>query len=96
MGPQRHPYRENAAAVEDQMITVKLYGLLRLDSGIRELSLEAKTVSELCSRLPEKTDRITKKDLGGCVFLVNGKVSGRRTKLTDGDVVQLMPPVAGG
>ena len=78
------------------MITVKLYGLLRLDSGIRELSVEAATVAELYSRLPEKIDRIRKKDLEGCVLLVNGKVSNRRTKLTDGDVVQLMPPVAGG
>ena len=68
------------------MITVKLYGLLRLDSGIRELDLEAATVAAL----------FTKKDLEGCVLLVNGKVSSRRAKLADGDVVQLLPPVAGG
>lgn len=78
------------------MITVKLYGLLRLDSGIRELSLDAKTVPELYSRLFEKTDRISKKDLEGCVLLVNGKAASRRTKLADGDVVQLLSPVAGG
>ena len=78
------------------MITVKLYGLLRLDSGIRELSLDAKTVPELYSRLLEKTDRISKKDLEGCVLLVNGKAANRRTKLADGDVVQLLAPVAGG
>lgn len=78
------------------MITVKLYGLLRLDSGIRELSLDAKTVPELYSRLLEKTDRISKKDLEGCVLLVNGKAANKRTKLADGDVVQLLSPVAGG
>lgn len=78
------------------MITVKLYGLLRLDSGIRELDMEAATVEELYTRLPEITDRITKKDLRGCVLLVNGKACRRKTKLADGDVVQLMPPVAGG
>lgn len=78
------------------MITVKLYGLLRLDSGIRELSLDAKTVPELYSRLLEKTDRISKKDLEGYVLLVNGKTANRRTKLADGDVVQLLSPVAGG
>ena len=78
------------------MITVKLYDLLRLDSGIRELSLDAKTVLELYSRLLEKTDRISKKDLEGCVLLVNGKAANRRTKLADGDVVQLLSPVAGG
>ena len=78
------------------MITVKLYGLLRLDSGIRELSLDAKTVPEVYSRLLEKTDRISKKDLEGCVLLVNGKAANRRTKLADGDVVQLLSPIAGG
>ena len=78
------------------MITVKLYGLLRLDSGIRELSVDAKNVSQLYSRLLAETDRITKKDLEGCALLVNGKVSNRRTKLADGDVVQLLPPIAGG
>ena len=78
------------------MITVKLYGLLRLASGIRELSLDVKTVPELYSRLLEKTDRISKKDLEGCVLLVNGKAANRRTKLADGDVVQLLSPVAGG
>lgn len=78
------------------MITVKFYGLLRLDAGIRELNVEAASVTELYARVAEKTDRITRKHLEGCVLLVNGKVSGRRTKLTDGDVVQLMPPVAGG
>ena len=78
------------------MITVKIYGLLRLDAGIRELNVEAASVTELYARVAEKTDRITRKDLEGCVLLVNGKVSSRRTKLTDGDVVQLMPPVAGG
>ena len=78
------------------MITVKLYGLLRLDTGIRELSLDAKTVPELYSRLLEHSDRITKKDLEGCVLLVNGKAANRRTKLADGDVVQLLSPVAGG
>ena len=78
------------------MITVKLYGLLRLDSGIRELSVDAATVAELYARLLENTDRITRKDLYGCVLLVNWKAVSRRERLADGDVVQLMPPVAGG
>ena len=78
------------------MITVKLYGLLRLDAGIRELSVDAATVAELYARLLENTDRITRKDLYGCVLLVNGKAVSRRARLADSDVVQLMPPVAGG
>lgn len=78
------------------MITVRFYGLLRLDAGVREMNLEAAAVPELFARIAQRNPRITKKDLEGCVLLINGKISSRRAKLTDGDVVQLMPPVAGG
>ena len=54
------------------MIRVKLYGLLRIDSGIKERQLEA------------------------AVSLVNGSPANKRTKLTDGDTVIFMSPVAGG
>lgn len=78
------------------MITVKFYGLLRLDAGVREMKLEAATVPELYTRLSQQNQRITKKDLRRCVLLINGKISSARAKLADGDVVQLLPPVAGG
>ena len=76
------------------MITVKLYGLLRIESGIRQKQLEARTVKEVMAALADCG--IPKKDLGGCVIFVNGEKAGKRTKLTDGDLVVLMPPVAGG
>lgn len=78
------------------MITVKLYGLLRLDAGIKELRLEAQTVPQLYDALLQQTDRITRKDLEGCVVLVNGSQVNRRRKLQDGDQVTLLSPVAGG
>ena len=78
------------------MITVKLYGLLRLDSGIRERQLKAATVNEVFSLLLKETDRITRKDLDGCVILINGKEGKARNKLKDGDQVILLSPVAGG
>ena len=39
-------------------------------------------------------DGIAKVD--GCVVFVNGESANKRRKLTDGDTVTLMPPVAGG
>ena len=78
------------------MITVRFYGLLRLDAGVREMTVAASTVAELFALISWQNPRITKKDLEGCVLLINGKVRSRRAKLADGDVVQLMPPVAGG
>ena len=76
------------------MITVKLYGLLRLESGIREKQLSAATVKEVLEDLADCG--IARKDLYGCVILVNGKPANKRSKLTDGDAVVLMSPVAGG
>ena len=76
------------------MITVKLYGLLRLDSGIKERSLEAQTVMEVYEELAKLG--IDRKALDGCAVLINGKPGKKRATLQNGDVVQLLPPVAGG
>ena len=76
------------------MITVRLYGLLRLDSGIRERQLEAGTIKQVYAQLLALG--LSRKDLAGCVLLVNGKPANKRKKLRDGDVLQLMSPVAGG
>lgn len=78
------------------MITVKLLGLLRLDSGIRELTLKADSMKEVYTALLARSDRITPKKLNGCVILINGRQGSKRSKLEDGDQVVLMSPVAGG
>ena len=76
------------------MITVKLYGLLRIESGIKEKQLEAATMREVLISL-EKCG-ISKQDLDSCIILINGKNGNKRSKLADGDTVVLMSPVAGG
>ena len=76
------------------MITVKLYGLLRIDSGIRERKIEGASMKDVFQDLMQQG--ISQKDLKGCLILVNGKPANKRNALQDGDVVQLMPPVAGG
>ena len=75
------------------MITVKLFGLVRLETGIKELEIDAKNISELKKGLARF---IPEDKIKGCVLLVNGKQASRFTKLNDGDQVMLMPPVAGG
>ena len=76
------------------MIRVKLYGLLRLESGIKERQLEAATVKEVLEDL--ERCGIPRKKLDATVILVNGKNVNKRSKLSDGDTVVLMSPVAGG
>ena len=76
------------------MITVKLYGLLRIESGIKEKKMEAATVKEVLDALTDCG--ISKRDLNSCIILINGNSANKRSKLTDGDTVVLMSPVAGG
>ena len=76
------------------MITVKLYGLLRIDSGIKQCQLEAGSMKEVLEQLALRG--IPSQDLNGCIMLVNGKAANKRTVLNPGDEVQLLSPVAGG
>ena len=76
------------------MITVKLYGLLRLNSGIKEKQLEAASVKEVLACLGDCG--IPKRELDGCVIFVNGKPARKQSPLSPGDTVVLMSPVAGG
>jgi len=78
------------------MITVKLFGLLRVESGIKELRLEANTIKQVYAVLLEHSDKINEKDIDGCVVLINGNKGTRKSKLNDGDLVILMSPTAGG
>ena len=76
------------------MITVKLYGLLRIDSGIKERKIEATGMKDVFQDLMDQG--ISPKKLNGCIILINGKPANKRSALKDGDLVQLMSPVAGG
>ena len=76
------------------MITVKLYGLLRIESGIRQKQLEAESVQQVLDALC--ASGISPKELRSCVILVNGTSAAKRSKLKDGDTLVLMSPVAGG
>lgn len=84
------------------MVTVKLFGTLRVDSGVKEFSAEAENVRELYPLIlqeirTEKPDsNVTEKTLRACLVAVNGKQVSPRTKLQDGDTVYLFLAVAGG
>lgn len=78
------------------MIYVRLYGLLRLDSGIRELTLEAKNIRELLEALAAASPCLSRERLRSCVILRNGKPLGKHAALQEGDRIMILSPVAGG
>ena len=84
------------------MVTVKLFGLFRLDSGLKELRAEAGTVKALypvllaAARETNPGSTVTAADLDGCIVVINGRQGQKNSRLNDGDVVYLMSPVCGG
>lgn len=84
------------------MVKVKLFGLFRLDTGIKEIELEASTVKDLyplllrAAREVKPDTTVTAKDIDGCIVVINGVQSKKSSKLQDGDEVMLMSPVCGG
>ena len=84
------------------MITVKLFGTLRIDSGVKEVQAEAARVKELYApvldaiRAKQPDTCITLKTLKGCRIAVNGTAAAPATALQPGDTVYFFPAVAGG
>jgi len=84
------------------MVNVKLFGLFRLDTGIKELNVDVSTVKEMYPILLEEAKKvnpkttITKADIDGCIVVVNDVQKNKNAKLKDGDKVMLMSPVCGG
>lgn len=84
------------------MVHVKVFGLLRLDTGIREMDAEASRVRDLYPLLLSETKKrkpgtkVTAKDIDGCIVVINDRQTGKNAALSDGDTVLLMSPVCGG
>ena len=84
------------------MVKVKTFGTFRLDTGVRELELEAHSVKELLRAAEREFKRLSPdsavdmRALRGCIVSVNGVQVKPSHTLCDGDIVWLMPAVAGG
>lgn len=84
------------------MIKVKLFGMLRIDSGLKETKVAGDRVKDLYGPVPEVSRQhdpdtaVTMKTLNSRRIAVNGVAAIPATKLQDVDTVYLFPAVAGG
>lgn len=82
------------------MITVRFFGLLRLKTDDRTLTLEAKTIDELLKSINTVYPQISISELKNSQIFVNGEniVSKKlfKTKLNDNDEIHILSAAAGG
>lgn len=84
------------------MVTVKIFGTFRLDSGIKQMQAEADRVRDLYPLILAEAARqrpgatFSVEELKSCVVIVNGKSANGGTRLKDGDLVSLIHAAAGG
>ncbi|MCL6477940.1 MAG: MoaD/ThiS family protein [Peptococcaceae bacterium] len=82
------------------MVTVRYFGPTRLLTGRSGVQVEAGSVKELLEKLSSLEQDVSLKTLQNSLIFVNGtsiqKLQGFKTKLQDGDEVQLFSPMGGG
>ena len=82
------------------MVEVKLFATLRREAGGKGFEMNASSVEEVLRELATRYDSGFREQLKQVTILVNGRnavqLKGKRTRLCDGDVVSIFPPMAGG
>ena len=77
------------------MVTIKLFGTLRLKTGCKGIEAKASTVKECCEALCEATG-LPFKEIKRCIAVVNGSQVKLSTPLQDGDELAFFSPSGGG
>lgn len=77
------------------MIKIKLFGSLRLKTGLKELDADISKVKDAFPLLAEATG-LKEKEFKQCVMLINGRQVKPNALLLDGDELELLTPAGGG
>ncbi len=82
------------------MITVKFFGLISVDSNIRQLLVKEGTVRQVLNEVIESCPDISEQQLTQVIMFVNKQhISGNKrfsVLLRDGDELALLSPASGG
>lgn len=83
-----------------QHVTVRFFASARAATGVDELRLalpDGASISDALQQLTAAPGQPLEQVLSRCSFLVNAiSTTDRTTTLSDGDVIDVMPPFAGG
>lgn len=82
------------------MITVKFFGLIRVDTNIDTLTVDEGTVNQVINEVIRRYPNISREQLMQAVMFVNKKqITGNRRfsiMLKDSDELALLSPISGG
>ncbi len=83
------------------MAIVRLYATLRKTAGgEREYTVDAKSVRDVLEDGKRRFGADFQQQIQNCTVLVNGKncalLRGKKTKISEADIVAIFPPMAGG
>jgi len=82
------------------MITVKFFGLISVESNIRQLKVNDGTVRQVLNQVKEKCPDFTEQQIRKAVMFINKEqFSGNKRfsiVLKDGDEIALLSPLSGG
>lgn len=82
------------------MITVKFFGLIRVDTNIDKLTVDEGTVNQVINEVIRRYPSIRREQLMQAVMFVNKKqINGNRRfsiMLKEGDELALLSPISGG
>lgn len=77
-------------------VTLRYWAAARAAAGVAEETCQARTVAEALQQAGEQHGERLRRVLPGCAVLVSSVRAHPQTVLHDGDVVELLPPFAGG
>lgn len=77
------------------MVTIKLFGTLRIKTGCKGLEADISTVGDACTLLAESTG-LSPKEFKKCIAVINGTQAKLNSTLSDGDELAFFSPSGGG
>jgi MoaD family protein len=82
------------------MITVRFFGMVRLILKEKSISINADNIDDMLKAISGQYAAIDYKTLKNCLMFVNGKNIAElkllKTALSDGDIIDIFSPAAGG
>lgn len=78
------------------LVTLRYWAAARAAAGVAEEECRARTVAEAMEQAGDRHGEGLRRVLPGCAVLVGSVRAHPQTVLREGDVVELLPPFAGG